>query len=274
MGGTTLRLTRHASSTGPRWALDGRFLAREFSLSLLAQSHDVSGLLASCQTPAPAEGILLAPIDPHQELWAAGVTYQRSMKARAEESDIGARLYEHVYNSDRPELFFKALGRRVVADGQAIRVRKDSTWDVPEPEMVLLLNDRLEILGYTAGNDVSSRSIEGANALFLPQAKIYDGSAALGPGIVLADVESVRDLRISLEIHRSEGVVFQGETSTSRMKRDPAELCRWLGAELSLSDGALLMTGTGLVPAEDFTLQSADVVRITVGSETLTNFVA
>lgn len=269
-----MRLTRHASPHGPRWASDGALLSPGFSLSLLAQATDVPGLLASCRTGEPAQGALLAPIDPHQELWAAGVTYLRSMEARAEESDIGARLYEHVYQSDRPELFFKAPGYRVVAGGQPIRIRRDSDWNVPEPEMTVLVNSRLQIIGYTAGNDVSSRSIEGANALFLPQAKIYDASAALGPGIVLTDAAGVQDLPITLEIRRGGEVVFDGKTSSARMKRDAAELCRWLGVELSFPNGALLMTGTGLVPGEDFTLQSGDEVAVGVGTENLMNIVA
>lgn len=269
-----MRLTRHACPAGPRWALDGTFLSPSFSLSLLAQAGEVAALLGACRSSEPANGPLLAPIDPHQELWAAGVTYLRSMEARAEESDVGARLYEHVYESDRPELFFKAPGYRVVGNDDPIRVRRDSDWNVPEPEMTLLVNARLEIIGYTAGNDVSSRSIEGANALFLPQAKIYDASAALGPGIILTDAAGVADLPITLEIRRAGQIVFDGTTSTARMKRDPAELCRWLGSELSLPNGALLMTGTGLVPGEDFTLQSGDVVHVSVGDERLTNPVA
>ncbi|KAA0216787.1 MAG: fumarylacetoacetate hydrolase [Leptolyngbya sp. PLA3] len=269
-----MRLTRHACPTGPRWALDGAFLSPAFSLSLLAQATDAQGLLRACRTEESARGDLLAPIDPHQELWAAGVTYLRSMEARAEESDIGARLYAHVYESERPELFFKSPGWRVVAEGRPIRIRRDSDWNVPEPEMTLLVNTRLEIIGYTAGNDVSSRSIEGANALFLPQAKIYDAAAALGPGIVLTDRAGVRDLPITLEIRRAGKTVFEGMTSSARMKRDPAELCRWLGAELSFPDGALLMTGTGLVPGEAFTLQVGDEVAVGVGSERLVNVVA
>ncbi|MCL4221696.1 MAG: fumarylacetoacetate hydrolase family protein [Phycisphaerales bacterium] len=269
-----MRLTRHACPAGPRWALDGTLLTPAFSLSLLAQATDVQGLLRACRTDEPAQGELLAPIDPHQELWAAGVTYLRSKQARAEESDIGARLYEHVYESDRPELFFKASGWRVVGAGQPIRIRRDSDWNVPEPEMTLFVNARLEIIGYTAGNDVSSRSIEGANALFLPQAKIYDASAALGPGIVLTDAGGVRDLPITLGIQRGGKAVFEGSTSSERMKRDAAELCRWLGAELSFPDGALLMTGTGLVPGDDFTLQPGDEVVVGVGSERLANTVA
>lgn len=269
-----MRLTRHACPAGPRWALDGAFLSPSFSLSLLAQAREVFGLLSACRTDEPASGSLLAPIDAHQELWAAGVTYLRSMEARAEESDIGARLYEHVYQSDRPELFFKSLGYRVVGAGAPIRVRGDSEWNVPEPEMVLVVNARLEIIGYTAGNDVSSRSIEGANALFLPQAKIYDASAALGPGIVLSDAVGVADLPIKLVICRDGQSVFDGATSTARMKREPVELCQWLGSELSFPNGVLLMTGTGLVPDESFTLQSGDVVEIAVGDERLSNQVA
>jgi 2-dehydro-3-deoxy-D-arabinonate dehydratase len=269
-----MRLTRHLYANRARWAADGRFLSHGFSLSLLAQSRDPLGLVESCATDAPAEGAMLAPIEDGQELWAAGVTYLRSKAARAEESDIGARLYEHVYESDRPELFFKAIGHRVVGDGQPIRIRRDSDWDVPEPEMVLVVNDRLDIIGYTAGNDVSSRSIEGANALFLPQAKMYDGSAAVGAGIVLTSGDSVRSLPIHLQIRRDGSDIFNGETSSADMKRRPEELCRWLGAEMSFPDGVLLMTGTGLVPGDGFTLQSGDEVSIRVGEENLTNVVA
>lgn len=269
-----MRLTRHWHSAGPRWAADGMSMAPGFTLSLLAQSADPLGLIAACRTGPPADGPHLAPIDPQQELWAAGVTYLRSKAARALESDIGARLYEHVYESDRPELFFKSIGSRVVGDGGLIRIRRDSTWDVPEPELVLLVNDRLEIIGYTAGNDVSSRSIEGANALFLPQAKIYDGSAAIGSGIVLADAESVRDLPIRLLVRRDGAAVFEAETSSAKMKRRPEELCRWLGAEISFPGGVLLMTGTGLVPPDEFSLRTADEVLIQVGEESLRNVVA
>ena len=268
-----MRLTRHDHSGAVQWAADGKYLASGFTLSLLAQSTDPFHLVASCLTDSLADGPLLAPIDSKQELWAAGVTYLRSRTARAKESDIGARLYEQVYDSDRPELFFKSIGHRVVGDGGTIRIRRDSDWNVPEPELVLLTNNRLEIIGYTAGNDVSSRSIEGANALFLPQAKIYDGSAAIGPGIELAEPELVRNLPIHLQIRRAGATVFEGETSSAKMKRRPDELCRWLGAEMSFPDGVLLMTGTGLVPADDFTLRFDDEVIIRVGEETLRNVV-
>jgi len=271
-----MRLTRHHTPAGPRWAADGEDLLPAFSLSLLCQAESPRSLIDQCRANARtiADLPLLAPIDDHQELWAAGVTYLRSKTARAEESDVGARLYEHVYESDRPELFWKATGRRTVGNNGTIRVRRDSGWDVPEPELVVLVSARLQIIGYTAGNDVSSRSIEGENPLFLPQAKVYDGSAAIGTGIRLADAETVRSLPISLAIARGGSNVFQGDTTTAEMKRTPAELARWLGAELTFPDGALLMTGTCLVPDSNFTLTPGDEVSITVGEESLTNPVA
>ncbi|HZF59548.1 MAG TPA: fumarylacetoacetate hydrolase family protein, partial [Rubrobacter sp.] len=156
----------------------------------------------------------------------------------------------------------------------SVRVRRDSRWNVPEPELVLVLNNRMEIVGFTAGNDVSSRDIEGENPLYLPQAKVYDGACSLGPGIALADAEAVRRLPIRLRIRRGEGVVFEGEIETSQMKRDPTELADYLGRELIFPAGAFLMTGTGVVPNEDFTLEPGDEVEISVGDLVLENQVA
>ena len=177
-------LTRHLTPAGPRWALDGCFLPPAFNLGLLLElpAAAVADLLAALPTGEPAEGALLAPIEPLQEVWAAGVTYLRSRDARKEESSA-ADVYQKVYDAARPEVFFKAAGWRVVANGQPVRIRADSGWNVPEPEMVLVINRGGEIVGYCAGNDMSSRDIEGENPLYLPQAKIYDGSCALGSGI-------------------------------------------------------------------------------------------
>jgi 2-dehydro-3-deoxy-D-arabinonate dehydratase len=218
----------------------------------------------------PAAGPLLPPIEPDQEVWASGVAYLRSRDARKAESATGD-IYEKVYEAERPELFFKALGRRVVGPSDAIRVRRDSRWNVPEPELTLVINCRGEIVGYCAGNDVSSRDIEGANPLYLPQAKVYNGSCALGPGIALAGPDQLRDLAIVLAIERDGQVVFWGETRTSRMKRSFEELAAFLYRELAFPGGAFLMTGTGIVPDETFSLGPGDRVRIQVGELLLEN---
>lgn len=269
-------LTRHRTDDGPRWALAGRFLPRELTLGVLLELP--AEVLPNVLQALPAgelvgDAPLLAPVEPQHEVWAAGVTYLRSREARMAESTV-ADIYQRVYDAERVEIFLTAVGWRVVGDGQPVRIRRDSTWDVPEPELVLVLNSSMEIVGYCAGNDVSSRSIEGDNPLYLPQAKVYDGSCALGPGIVLAGPEAQRDLPITLQVSRGGRTAFAGETSTARMKRSLEELARCLGAELSFPSGVFLMTGTGIVPPEDFTLQPGDVVRITVGDLTLTNEVA
>jgi 2-dehydro-3-deoxy-D-arabinonate dehydratase len=211
-------------------------------------------------------------VEPAQEVWASGVTYEMSREARKAES-AKADVYEKIYDAERPELFFKAVGRRVAGHGGTVRVREDSRWNVPEPELVLVVNDRMEIVGYTAGDDVSSRDIEGENPLYLPQAKIYDGSCSLGPAIVLP-VGDLRDLPIRLRIRRNDESAFEGEISTSRMKRTPEELAAYLGRELSFPNGAFLMTGTGIVPQDDFTLTPGDRVEISVGELVLENEVA
>jgi 2-dehydro-3-deoxy-D-arabinonate dehydratase len=212
----------------------------------------------------------LAPLD-HQEVWACGVTYLRSKVARMEESEGGGDFYDLVYDADRPELFFKSSARRVRGPGDGIRIRQDSTWDVPEPELCLVLSSRGEIVGYTVGNDVSSRSIEGENPLYLPQAKTYDGACAIGPLIAL---DGERPRAIELVINRESEVVFQGATSTAQMRRTPQELAGYLFRELTFPEGAFLLTGTGIVPGDEFTLRSGDFVQITIeGIGTLENFV-
>ncbi len=208
-----------------------------------------------------------------QEVWAAGVTYVRSREARVTES-LTADLYQRVYEAERVEVFFKAVGWRVMGHGDAIRVRRDSRWSVPEPELVLLINRAGEIVGYTAGNDVSSRDIEGENPLYLPQAKIYDGACALGPGIVIAPADRMRSLPIRMTIERGGELAFRGETSTEKLKRPLEEMVAWLTRELSFPEGVFLMTGTGLVPPDEFSLQQNDQVRIHVGALTLENRVA
>jgi 2-dehydro-3-deoxy-D-arabinonate dehydratase len=217
-----------------------------------------------------ASGSVVAPIEPMHEVWAAGVTYIRSRDARKEESSQ-ADLYQRVYDAARPEIFFKSVGWRVVAHQQPVRIRADSRWNVPEPEMVLVINAYGEIVGYTAGNDMSSRDIEGENPLYLPQAKIYDGCCALGTGIRLAEPDQLKSLPISMRIVRSGSTAFTGESNTSQMHRPIEELVSFLSRELSFPQGAFLMTGTGTVPPDDFTLQSGDVVRITVGEIKLEN---
>ena len=265
-------LSRHLTARGARWALDGRYLPTAFTLDLLAESPagDIPTFLGSLPRGESAEDPLLPPVEPAQEVWASGVTYERSREARMFESKE-ADIYDKVYDAVRPELFFKAIGWRVAGHEGAVRVREDSHWNVPEPELVLVLNDRMEILGYTAGNDVSSRDIEGENSLYLPQAKIYDGSCSLGPGIVLGGPDSMRDLLIRMRILRDGEAVYEDEVSTSRMKRPFEELADYLGKELSFPTGAFLMTGTSLVPGEDFTLTPGDRVEISVGDLVLEN---
>jgi 2-dehydro-3-deoxy-D-arabinonate dehydratase len=208
---------------------------------------------------------ILAPVD-LQEVWASGVTYERSVKARMEETVV-ADVYDLVYRADRPELFLKAPGYRVPPPGAPLRVRADSTWDVPEPELALVVTAAGEIAGYLVGDDLSSRSIEGANPLYLPQAKIFDDSLGLSDTIVLArDVgDLARSAPIRLAIHRGREVVFEGETSTAQIVRPYEELVAYLFRELSHPFGAVLLTGTGLVPPDDFTLQDGDEVEIAIG---------
>ena len=207
---------------------------------------------------------LLPPVE-RQEVWAVGVTYLRSKTARMEESDFSATAYDKVYDAPRPELFFKALPEKVVGFGEAVGIRRDARWNVPEPELALVLNPQGNIVGYTVGNDMSSRDIEGENLLYLPQAKIYDRSCALGPFITVgATEEEARSWTIELRITREEREVFRGETSVSRIKRPFTELAEYLFRSQTFPHGAVLLTGTGVVPADDFTLVEGDVVRIDI----------
>ena len=215
---------------------------------------------------------LLAPID-GQEVWAAGVTYTRSKTARMEESAAAASCYDRVYVAERPELFFKATPHRVAGPGQPIRIRQDSRWNVPEPELTLVLNSRLELVGFTIGNDVSSRDIEGENPLYLPQAKVYDQCCALGPCITLADAMPERDkIGIRLSVIRDQQQVFQGETSVAQMARPLENLIQWLSRDNSFPQGVFLLTGTGIVPDSQFTLLPGDTAQISIdGIGTLTS---
>jgi 2-dehydro-3-deoxy-D-arabinonate dehydratase len=218
---------------------------------------------------------LLPPVDA-QEVWAAGVTYKRSEEARKRESVGAARFYDLVYTAARPELFFKAPAYRVVGPGQSIHVRRDSRWSVPEPELALVISPSLTLVGFTAGNDVSARDIEGENPLYLPQAKVYDNACALGPVITLADaMPAAEQTQIRLNIERGGKAVFEGATTVAAMARSFADLIAWLGKETSFPHGAVLLTGTGVVPPDDFTLAAGDVVRIRIsGIGELTNPVA
>lgn len=205
----------------------------------------------------------LKPID-EQEVWAAGVTYQRSVDARERESH-GSNLYNRVYLAQRPEIFFKATPHRVVGAGEPVRMRGDSRWTVPEPELALLLNPELDIVGFTIGNDMSARDIEGENALYLPQAKIYRQCCALGPVVSLAGTGlDPTALAIRMTIERHGTIVFEGETNTSQMARSFADLVAYLGRENDFPAGAVLLTGTGLVPPDDFSLADGDVITIEV----------
>jgi 2-dehydro-3-deoxy-D-arabinonate dehydratase len=222
---------------------------------------------------APAAHELLAPIG-SQEVWAAGVTYFRSRDARIEESSGGGDFYAKVYEAERPELFFKAPPYRVVGPGANVRIRRDATWNVPEPELTLVINKRGQIVGYTAGNDMSSRDIEGENPLYLPQAKVYDGSCALGPCVYFTKTPPPPETQIEITIQRAGKIAFSDATQISKIKRSLTELVSYLYRETSFPFGACLMTGTGIVPNE-FTLQLGDEIEITIDSiGTLKNIVA
>jgi 2-dehydro-3-deoxy-D-arabinonate dehydratase len=267
-----MKLSRHETPSGPRWAADGCWLAKDFSLNdLLTLSRaEIDSFIDRSRTALAAQGPLLAPIEPGQEVWASGVTYQRSRDAREVESSRST-VYDRVYSAERPELFFKANGWRVVGPQLPVRIRADSEWNVPEPELTLVINCHGEIIGYTAGNDMSSRSIEGENPLYLPQAKIYNGSCALGPAIELTDVEQMREIPIQITIERTGQVVYRGSSNTSNINRPLKELTAYLYRELSFPHGAFLLTGTGIVPPETFTLAHGDIIHITVGDLFLTN---
>jgi 2-dehydro-3-deoxy-D-arabinonate dehydratase len=207
---------------------------------------------------------LCAPVE-RQEVWAAGVTYLRSKKARMEESDFSATAYDRVYDAERPELFFKALAEKVVGLGETVGIRRDARWSVPEPELALVLNSRGKIVGFTIGNDMSSRDIEGENLLYLPQAKVYERSCSLGPWIEIGPSEDdARNWKIRIEIRRGGHSVFQGETSVGQIKRSFDELAGFLCRSQLFPHGAVLLTGTGVVPPDSFTLHEGDGVEIEI----------
>ncbi|MEV4345786.1 fumarylacetoacetate hydrolase family protein [Actinoplanes sp. NPDC049596] len=270
-----MAISLHHLRTGntSRWAVHENGTWRELDgtlADLLAVPLDQARATIEAAPAGSAAGTPLPPVD-RQEVWAAGVTYLRSRDGRKEESGHGA-LYDHVYDNERPELFFKASPWRVVGDGEAVGIRADSGWDVPEAEVGLVLNSAGELFGYTLGNDMSSRSIEGDNPLYLPQAKVYDRSCALGPAIIPAWVAGPGPFEIGLRVVRDGREAYTATTSTSAMARDFKDLAGWLFRALSFPAGVILLTGTGVVPDADFTIHAGDTIEITSpGLGTLTN---
>jgi 2-dehydro-3-deoxy-D-arabinonate dehydratase len=235
-------------------------------VSILEADDPVSELRELVKPNPPrlalSEVKLLAPVE-RQEVWAAGVTYLRSKTARMEESEFSASAYDRVYDAERPEIFFKCLPEKVVATSEPVGIRQDSKWNVPEPELALVMNSKGRIIGHTIGNDMSSRDIEGENLLYLPQAKTYHRSCALGPWIILGEPESqAREWTIHMNIVRNNQSVFQGESSVSQIKRGFEELAGFLFRSQVFPHGAVLLTGTGIVPSDTFTLQSGDSIEI------------
>jgi 2-dehydro-3-deoxy-D-arabinonate dehydratase len=259
---------------------DHAYPLKETSLDALVAHDDLlQHLKAAIADTPPADHLLqvplLAPIG-NQEVWASGVTYYSSRRARiAESKDAGGGdFYDRVYSAERPELFFKAVAHKVAGPDSHVRIRRDATWSVPEPELTLLISPRGEIVGYTIGNDMSSRDIEGANPLYLPQAKVYDRSCALGPGILIRKEPMPVTTEIRLDIRRGGHSEFSGTTTLSELKRDPAILVEYLFRDHSFPYGCFLLTGTGIVPSDSFTLRSEDEIRITIeGIGTLKNVV-
>jgi 2-dehydro-3-deoxy-D-arabinonate dehydratase len=258
----------HLTRGGPVVQIQDKFYPLGRSWDAVLNAEDLPDLLAKAAQGSPVAdpgGQTLAPIG-SQEVWAAGVTYFRSRTARMEESKSagGGDFYDRVYSADRPELFFKAAGHRVVGDGGKVRIRRDSKWNVPEPELTLVVNSRGKIVGYTIGNDMSSRDIEGENPLYLPQAKVYDGSCAIGPCVLVAEGPLPKTTEIRLQITRGGQSVFEGATTLAQLKREPVELVEYLYRETSFPAGCYLLTGTGVVPPDAFTLAGGDEVRISI----------
>ncbi len=259
----------------------GYFDAGESSLDALINHPELVNHLVSIVHGSTARkdfdlSSIAAPIE-HQEVWASGVTYYRSRSARIEESKDagGGDFYDRVYSAERPELFFKAVAHKVAGPNSAVRIRSDAKWSVPEPELTLVINARGEIIGYTVGNDMSSRDIEGANPLYLPQAKVYDRSCALGPGILVRETPLSSTTEIAMEILRGGQAEFSGAILLAEMKRDPQTLVEYLYRDQSFPFGCFLLTGTGIIPPDAFTLQGGDEIRISIsGIGTLVNHVA
>jgi 2-dehydro-3-deoxy-D-arabinonate dehydratase len=264
-----MRLYR--TSNGPYAEHEGNFYRIPlFSWDALVTHEDLHGYLVSLvKKRAAAMDISSAQIQPpitSQEVWAAGVTYYRSRSARMEESKSagGGDFYDRVYSAERPELFFKATASRVVGTGENVRIRGDARWSVPEPELTLLINNRGQIIGYTVGNDMSSRDIEGENPLYLPQAKVYQGSCALGPGVLISPEPLPPTTSIRIEIIRNSAMAFSGATTLAELKRAPTSLVEYLFRDNTFPFGTFLMTGTGVVPPDTFTLASGDRISITI----------
>ncbi len=247
------------------------------SLTDMLHSRDPLGLTKSLLDSkatqiAPPQARLMPPLD-RQEVWAAGVTYKRSQVARMEESETGASHYDRVYTAPRPELFFKATPKRVAGPGQPVRIRQDTKWSVPEPELALVISPQARLVGFTVGNDMSARDIEGENPLYLPQAKLYNDCCALGPCILIPESPINRaEMHITLVIRRQGAEVFRGQTNLDQMKRTFDDLIDWLFRDNSFPDGVILLTGTGIVPPNEFTLEAGDEVSIDItGIGTLIN---
>ena len=297
MTNAPLLVRYHQPGVGPRLGIQRGDTIHDVSHAYAALADffrascgDVSGAIAALSSAAdastsrfpasdldnpPATDVRhwLPPVD-EQEVWAAGVTYIRSREARQEESADGGDVYARVYDADRPEIFFKASAKNTVGPFAAAGIRADSRWNVPEPELGLVINPSMEMLGFTIGNDMSSRDIEGANPLYLPQAKVYTASCAIGPGILLAPSDEWLDTTIRLVISRAGADIFSGSISTDQIKRKIPELVDYLGRSNTYPGGVILLTGAGIVPAADFTLLPADVVTITIdGIGTLQNHV-
>ncbi len=276
----TVPLRLYQTTGGPLFETGGQFFAVEGARwdELIAKPNLADWLTeqTGSRRPfgSPGDTVDFLPPIGSQEVWAAGVTYYRSRSARMEESSDAGDCYDKVYSAPRPELFFKAPGYRVVGHGQKVRIRRDSNWNVPEPELTVCLAPDGRMVGYTIGNDMSSRDIEGENPLYLPQAKVYDGSCALGPCLVISSTPPDGSTEISVTILRNGETVFSGSTQLEQMKRTPGELSEYLFRETSFPSGCLLMTGTGVVPPSGFTLASGDELQITMQPVgTLTNTV-
>jgi 2-dehydro-3-deoxy-D-arabinonate dehydratase len=261
----------HRTTRGPVVEDSGTFYQASGDWDVLINHDDLESLLIGIVRDSAALKVFdwqteaVAPIG-QQEVWAAGVTYYRSRAARIEESKSagGGDFYDRVYSATRPELFFKATPHRVAGPGQEVRIRRDSEWNVPEPELALAVNSNGKIIGYTIGNDMSSRDIEGMNPLYLPQAKVYSQCCGLGPAIYVSSKPLDEKTEIHLQIHREGKQVFEGRTDLTKMKRSPSELVEYLFRDNSFPYGCFLLTGTGIVPPDDFTLHAGDEIRITI----------
>jgi 2-dehydro-3-deoxy-D-arabinonate dehydratase len=257
----------HHAAQGILLERDGRFMSLADDWDTLINHKDLAAHLRNATVESRTAGSRLLPPLGTQEVWAAGVTYLRSRTARIEEAEQGGgggSFYDQVYEAERPELFFKSSPWRVRAHGEKVRIRRDARWSVPEPELALVINSRGEIVGYTIGNDMSSRDIEGENPLYLPQAKMYAGACALGPAMLVREDPLDSSTVITLSITRRGATVFDGSTTLGQMRRTHEELVEFLYRELRFPKGCVLLTGTGVIPPDAFTLQSGDEIAITI----------